>query len=185
MPVPGLRSLLLHHRHEASDRRRPERDAVRGGLYRIHSTNCPGTLPRKCADWDGIFNVLTKLGGHRLLKFGLVGVLNTAIDFSLFTFLFYIAGWPLLLANTTGYLAGLVNSYLLNRYWTFRDLSGPTTLGQTALYAAMNLIGLALGNVTVYLLAALTPAWIAKLLTVGITFAWNYFINRRVVFVRS
>ena len=44
--------------------------------------------------------------GRRMVRFGLVGVLNTGLDFFVFAILFYGFAWPLLVANSCGYLAG-------------------------------------------------------------------------------
>ncbi|MCM3127127.1 GtrA family protein [Paenibacillus sp. MER 78] len=53
------------------------------------------------------------------LKFLMVGVLNTSIDLAIF-FVLSIAGLPILLAQCLSYSCGLVNSYLINRKWTFQ-----------------------------------------------------------------
>ncbi len=47
----------------------------------------------------------TRRHGARIIRFGVVGVLNTAIDFALFALLYYVALWPLLAAIAV--LAGL------------------------------------------------------------------------------
>ncbi len=57
----------------------------------------------------------------QFIKFGLVGVLNTAIHYAVFYGLLNLAGIHYLVASTIGYLAGLTNSYLLNRSWTFKS----------------------------------------------------------------
>ncbi|MGH9789558.1 MAG: GtrA family protein [Candidatus Acidiferrales bacterium] len=58
-----------------------------------------------------------------LSKFGIVGVLNTAIDLSLLTFLVLVTGVPrgplYALFKATSFLAAASNSYLWNRHWSF------------------------------------------------------------------
>lgn len=123
--------------------------------------------------------------GPRAVKFALVGVLNTAIDFVVFVALLYGLGWPLLLANTLGYLAGLANSYWLNSRWTFRDPARPASPARAARYAGLNLVGLLLANVTIWLLALVMAPWLAKCGAIGVTFVWNYWSSHRFVFGRN
>ena len=120
-----------------------------------------------------------------MVRFGLVGVLNTGLDFFVFAMLFYGFAWPLLIANSCGYLAGLTNSYLLNSRWTFGDRAGGRSPARPLRYAALNGIGLLLGNLVVGTLALFLPAWLAKLGAVAITFAWNYWSSDRLVFLRN
>jgi putative flippase GtrA len=120
-----------------------------------------------------------------MVRFGLVGVLNTGLDFLVFVLLFYGLAWPLLVANSLGYLAGLANSYLLNSRWTFGDRAGGRTPTRPLLYAGLNGVGLLLGNLAVATLALVLPAWLAKLGASAITFAWNYWSSDRLVFVRG
>lgn len=58
-----------------------------------------------------------------LLKFALVGGVNTGIDFLLFTLL-TVWGWGYLPAQCVSFTCAVLNSYLLNRSWTFRDSAG-------------------------------------------------------------
>ena len=66
--------------------------------------------------------------GTQLVKFSLVGVLNTAIQYVVFLVLYRYAGVHYLAASFIGYCAGLLNSYLLNRSWTFHARGGKGSL---------------------------------------------------------
>jgi putative flippase GtrA len=61
-----------------------------------------------------------KKGFWHFVKFQCVGVVNFAVDYGLFTLLNGVVGWPVGISNTISYSCGIVNSFLLNRYWTFR-----------------------------------------------------------------
>ncbi|WP_281391362.1 GtrA family protein [Mesorhizobium sangaii] len=58
-----------------------------------------------------------------MLRFGAVGLLNTALGYAVI-----LAGLALglgdILANATGYAAGLVLGFFLNRQWTFTRVDG-------------------------------------------------------------
>nr|WP_052759573.1 GtrA family protein [Paenibacillus sp. DMB20] len=61
------------------------------------------------------------------IVFGLVGVLNTGIDVAVFSLLTW---WqlPWLAAQIAGYGCGVLNSFLMNRKWTFKQ-RGPFAKG--------------------------------------------------------
>jgi len=62
---------------------------------------------------------VTNKGSIHYLKFCVVGGLNTAIDFFVFSFLSYL-GVYYIIAQCVSYGCGVLNSYLLNRTWTFQ-----------------------------------------------------------------
>lgn len=123
--------------------------------------------------------------GHRarMLRFGLVGCLNTAVDFLVFLLLLEVAGAHLLVANTMGVLAGATNSYLLNKVWTFRDPArGRANLVRYARFLAFNGVGLVIANVAIALLVLLMPPIPAKLGSIAVTMIWNYWTSHRFVY---
>lgn len=65
---------------------------------------------------------------HKMTKFLIVGVLNTGIDFFIFNTLIVATGAdtgaPVALFKSISFICALVNSYELNRLWTFDDASG-------------------------------------------------------------
>jgi putative flippase GtrA len=77
----------------------------------------------------------------QMVKFGLVGVLNTGIHYATFYVLFAFFGVHYLYASVIGYLAGLINSYFLNRGWTFQAGAKKKSLEFTQ-FVLVNLIAL-------------------------------------------
>jgi len=59
----------------------------------------------------------------RALKFGVVGLANTALDFTLFAALTIGGRIAPPLANLFSYSSGIALSFWANRSWTFRDRS--------------------------------------------------------------
>jgi putative flippase GtrA len=55
---------------------------------------------------------------QHFFKYGVVGAGNTALTYLVYAVGIAI-GVPYLIASLAGYLAGGINSYLLNRHWTF------------------------------------------------------------------
>ncbi|WP_373367377.1 GtrA family protein [Thermaerobacillus caldiproteolyticus] len=67
--------------------------------------------------YHNMLNKQEKIG--TLFRFCTVGVGNTLIDFGVF-FLLASIGVPVWLAQGCSYIAGMLNSYVWNRVWTFR-----------------------------------------------------------------
>lgn len=119
----------------------------------------------------------------RMAKFALVGVLNTAVDFAVFSLLYYVTGIPLLAAQTTAFTAGVLNSYALNRKWTFSSSNRGNAL-EIMRFGAVN--GFSFIVATGVLLAlrdyGAWYAWLAKLVSVGVSMVLNYTGSRLWVF---
>ena len=121
---------------------------------------------------------------ERPAKFALVGVVNTLVDISVFASLVHGAQWDPLSANMMSYSLGILNSFLLNRLWTFRDHSRSRHVAlQLPVFFICNLVGLGLSSAVVWALSpVLTPIG-SKLLATLVTFCWNYWTSRKFVYV--
>ena len=118
------------------------------------------------------------------VRFALVGVANTCVDVVVFSLLTVVLAWGPGPANAVSYAAGTVNSYLLNRPWTFRASgSGRHHALAFALFAAINLGGLVLFTALVVALSRAMPVAAAKAVTVALVFFYNFLLVRRLVFV--
>lgn len=121
---------------------------------------------------------------RRLVRFAVVGVANTAIDFSLFAVLFYLLHWPLLPAHAAAFAVAVVNSYVCNKTWTFGDRR-PARMEDGVKFLLVAICGLVTGSAVIALAAQVMPALAAKACAVGATFVVNYWASARFVFVRS
>lgn len=124
---------------------------------------------------------------RRFLRFGLVGLSATLLDFTVLTALKYFFGWPTLLANLISYSCGALNSYTLNRRWVFPETKGRHSLVQLSQFISINLVGLLLNMVLLFLLeipcarllANAAYSYIpAKIGATLLVFLWNFFANR-------
>lgn len=117
-------------------------------------------------------------------KFSLVGVVNTGVDFAVFWLLHGLLGVPLLVANTLSYACGIINSFVCNKRWTFRDQDRNTT-AQFYRFVGLNLISLLLSNALVMAFSQVLPVLAAKLVAIIGTLVWNYWTSHRFVYRRS
>jgi putative flippase GtrA len=119
----------------------------------------------------------------RVVKFGAVGIANTAADVAVFSGLL-LAGTPAVPANLVSYSSGIGLSFVLNRAWTFHDRHRRHPWTQLMLFIAGSVTGLALSTLVVGLLAGAWGPLSAKAVSVGATFAWNYLFSSLIVFRR-
>lgn len=62
-----------------------------------------------------------KLINSSIVKYGLVGVINTLITGIVMFTLMNVFSVSLRLSNIIGYIAGFINSFILNKTWTFKS----------------------------------------------------------------
>lgn len=65
---------------------------------------------------------------RRFIKFCIVGGINTAITFCVYYLLAKIIGINYLLSSFVGYATGTLNSFILNKKWTFEDKENRVTI---------------------------------------------------------
>lgn len=118
----------------------------------------------------------------RFIKFGLVGVLNTIINWVLFILLNSI-GVYYIISNIIAYSISTLNSYLWNSKWVFK-YNGDNVNQTTFKFITLNIIGLVLNTIILFLLVDIIklPKIIALIITTGIVMILNYFINKLWVF---
>lgn len=76
-----------------------------------------------------------------IIKFSMVGALNTGIDMAVFAVLVTF-GVPIIPAQFVSYGCGIANSYMLNKYWTFHQKE-KQTIKQPIKFICVNLVTLA------------------------------------------
>jgi putative flippase GtrA len=114
----------------------------------------------------------------RQTRFATVGLLNTLLDVGLFWMLTTLAGLPLIAANTMSYSAGVVNSFLWNKYWTFGDIrQGDPIHRQFLSFVIISIAALGISATLVWLFVQILPAMAAKLVSTAGTMIWNYVMS--------
>jgi putative flippase GtrA len=120
----------------------------------------------------------------RFIRFGVVGVLNTLVDYGVFWALTHHGGVWLMGANTLSFSCAALNSYLLNKYWTFGHKTRPG-LREFRNYIAVVLAGFAVSSLSLYILAHGLGPYGAKAVSIALTMLWNYFGVRRVLNIKE
>lgn len=129
--------------------------------------------------------IIDSVANHRLIatrpkvkqfvKFGLVGALNTLLDYGLYTVFVTFLDIHYLVANALSFGVAVTNSFILNRKWTFRQ-TGTNWQHEGLKYLAVYCAGLGIGEGFLFLLV---DRWhfhelIAKAFVVALVLFWNY-----------
>jgi putative flippase GtrA len=114
----------------------------------------------------------------QFVKFGVVGVSNTLLAFTIYTVLLKGFGVWYLAASAIGFVVGAVNGFLLNRRWTFAGHVGDALT--PVRWGIVQGCGLALNEGLLYLFV--DDAGIEKLLSqafaTGIVTVITFLVNR-------
>lgn len=121
-------------------------------------------------------------GINKFIKFGLVGVLNTLINWIIFAVLNFV-GVYYIVANVIAYAIATANSYIWNSKWVFK-YNGKDKKETTIKFVILNLIGLALNTAILYFLVdiLLFNKLIGLVITTVIVMLINYIVNKIWVF---
>jgi putative flippase GtrA len=116
-------------------------------------------------------------------SFALVGVVNTAVDVSVFWTAARHFGWPLVPANMLSWLVAVSCSYVMNSFITFGPESGHTLRWRDYLaFAASGVVGMAASTAALFALSYALPLLAAKLASILVSFAVNFALSHLVVF---
>jgi putative flippase GtrA len=118
-------------------------------------------------------------------SFGLVGIVNSAVDFGVFSFAYYYLALPIVAANTLAWIVAVTGSYIMNSTITFAAESGRRlALKPYFAFALSQVAGFFANTGTVWCLVELVhvPAWAAKVAAIAVSFAVNFSLSHLVVF---
>ena len=119
----------------------------------------------------------------QLLKFGLVGIVNTFIHYIIFIIFFRLFDINLIISSTLGYCAGLINSYIFNKIWTFQSKQS-YQVSEFLKFVSVNIIALVANLITLKLFVIsfhLLPEF-SQLISIATAFVINFCGNKWWVF---
>jgi putative flippase GtrA len=119
------------------------------------------------------------LTGRQFIKFGIVGVLNTLIGLCIYYIFIYISVSLYIAGNTTGFIAGVLNSYYWNNKYVFtKSQEGHfiPLMKTFAAYGGTLILSTALLVIMVDRLQI--SEWVAPLINLSITVPLNFLLNK-------
>ncbi len=132
---------------------------------------------------------ITKELIFKFLRFGVVGVMGTAIDFGLTFVSKEVFKTSKYLANAFGFTIAATTNYFFNKYWTFQSTTN--SMSNLALeygkFFIVALIGLGLNTLIIYILTKKrdTNFYIAKVFATGVVLFWNFGANLLFTFAKG
>jgi dolichyl-phosphate beta-glucosyltransferase len=120
------------------------------------------------------------------VKYSAVGMTGTALDVgSLYVFvdLLHI---PVLLAAAMSFTLAVVNNFILNKFWTFRNATR-NVRKQFIKFVIVSVVGLVLTEICMALFVFLLGIWYiaSKLVTSVVVLTWNFLANKNWTFTET
>lgn len=129
----------------------------------------------------------------QLIRFGLIGVINTALDFGLL-FILKSIGLIATTANIFSTSIAFVFSFFANKKYTFRS-SATNIVREMILFVAVTLFGLwvlqtgviwlVLPHLSKLLRSSEMGLLVTKLIATAVSMTWNYILYDKLVFKKS
>src|ERR1044071_9199231 len=110
----------------------------------------------------------------KALSFALVGLVNTAVDATIFFLLLATATSSLVVANVAAWFIANTGSYVMNSFTTFSaETGGRLSLKHYAGFVGSGIVAVTASTITVVLAAKFMPVWAAKAIASRGSFAVN------------
>lgn len=122
----------------------------------------------------------------QFVKFCLVGVINTIIDYGVYLFFSRELGLFFLYANMLAILVAMTLSFFVNKYWTFNNFEKKLK-SQYAKFFLIGVVYFFLYNIIFYLCVHNLKIYdlLAKLIAIAIGLCWNFVANKYWTFRKS
>ena len=119
----------------------------------------------------------------KAVSFALVGLVNTAVDATVFFLLLGFVTSSLVIANVTAWFVANTGSYVMNSYTTFSaETGGKLRLKHYAGFVGSGIVAVTASTIAVVIAAEFMPVWAAKAIAILVSFAVNFTITHFVVF---
>lgn len=125
-------------------------------------------------------------GFRQLIKYGLVGIMNTAVDFLVYQLLTFM-GVNYAFAQCVSYSCGILNSYLFNSRWTFKE-SARREKREFISFAIVNIVSLGISVVLLrvcYNTLGIESNLISKAIVTPIVMIINFIGTKLLVFKKT
>jgi putative flippase GtrA len=119
----------------------------------------------------------------KAVSFGLIGLVNTTVDFGLFWLSHVYLGWPIITANVFSWTIAVTGSYVMNSLITFAAESDRQLDARTyGRFILAQVSGLVANTATVLIASYFMPVLVGKALAIGVSFVVNFTLSHFVVF---
>ena len=125
---------------------------------------------------------VAQINPAQFLRFAVVGVIASVIQFSILVGLVELAHANKLIANAMGFIVAATANYLMNRFFTFSGTQSHMGYGMLK-FAVTSVIGLGVNTLIFQTLMSFGLWYVfAWVVATGLTMVWNYSAARLIVF---
>ena len=120
-----------------------------------------------------------------IMRFGCVGGLNTIVDFGVFTLINSLFGVNYVVSQILSYSSGTLNSYFLNKLWTFDDTkTNKKTTKEVVQFIVVNSasLGVSLISLSILMNGSSMNSFFAKIISMVLAQVVNFLGYRFWVF---
>jgi putative flippase GtrA len=127
--------------------------------------------------------MITEVVAVKLLKFMLIGIGGTILDFGITYLLKEKAKINKYLANSIGFMSASTSNYIFNRIWAFEN-TNPDIIKQYLIFATISLIGLALLNLFIWIFHEKFKInfYLSKVIALFIVLVWTFSAHYLITF---
>lgn len=122
----------------------------------------------------------------QFVRFCIVGIFNTIIDYGVYLFFSRIMGLFFLYANILAILVAMTFSFFVNKYWTFNNFEKKIK-SQYAKFFLIGIVYFVLYNLIFYISVnnfQIYDLW-AKVIAIAIGLFWNFIANKYWTFKKN
>jgi putative flippase GtrA len=116
-----------------------------------------------------------------------IGGTSAVLEYSCFLLLVAIMGVGVIIPNVISFLLGLIYTFLMHHFWTFKGDHTHAAHHQFVAYATLALINVLATSFVIALLVHdlhILP-FIAKLICMSLVATWNYLLLNKIIFKRD
>jgi putative flippase GtrA len=122
---------------------------------------------------------------ERFIKFGLIGVINTAITILSYSFFVYIMDINYILANIIAYMLGMINSFIWNKNWVFQVKESHLSIYVRFLIVNLAMLGFNTLGLIVLVNTFQLNKLISQIVVVGLGMVINFFLTKTWAFAQN
>lgn len=118
---------------------------------------------------------------RQILKFGVVGIVATGIDFGILFCLTEFAGVDPVVSAAFSFTGGLVFNYVASMRFVFTHKEGLSRRREFLVFLALSLVGLAMNQLVMWLGVDIAHVnyLLVKVLATAIVMCWNFLSRKR------
>ena len=112
----------------------------------------------------------------QIMKFGVVGVIATVIDFGVMIFLTEVFGINPVASATVSFTVSVIFNYLASMRYVFSHREGMSRQREFAIFIVLSVIGLVINDALMWVGTEMTPVdyRIVKVLATAVVMVWNF-----------